>query len=66
MDKDFGYLPDLMRKIFLARQENEGHLSQRVVLTEDDPQNIRTNIATVPRTRGDLLLAEYRSRFNTE
>lgn len=66
VDKDFGYLPDLMRKIFLARQENEGHLSQRVVLTEDDPQNIRTNIATVPRPRGDLLLAEYRSRFNTE
>ncbi|XP_071819789.1 uncharacterized protein [Apostichopus japonicus] len=61
--KDFGYIPELMKTVFLLRQENQCHLSARVVLPEYHPKNIKPNIGSAPKPSMSVLLAQYQSRF---
>ena len=61
--KEYKYIPELLIAIFKKRKTTPGHVTQKLVLAENDPRRIATNIALQPKPTKEDLLEKHQSRF---
>jgi hypothetical protein len=61
--KMYQYIPDLIKKIFGKRASTDGGVNKKIVMLEDDPRRIASNISAIPPPSVQSLVESHKSRF---
>ena len=61
--KTYGYIPNLIKRVFEKKEVSQAHVSDKIGVLHDDPQRIMPNISAILPPPVQSLVEAHQSRF---